>query len=633
MTATATCTAFGAVTDDGVPIPAPVLLERVTWLSALVRQMTTELLAARWDAGSLAALVAGVGPDGRELPSNGWMAMRRLGWTATALGGVRVSDRVRRAAEEHAARLLRLAVHREQLVQAITGTWPADPLRRTAVEWQALWAALPAGVTRAEVRNRTRQITTHLREHGSLPVSVTDLEAPPAVSGQILLAACDKQQVTVQRDPDRPDTHLLLRVLLPICEQPANSRDWQWLTLPVRLPPTVPAAASVHTPTLRPVDGRVRVDVPWRIVVPAVRVKGHARALGLDWGNTTLLTGSIARLGQDRAGRRRVLADNHPLRFDATGISAKLLRLRTTAEQLRAKTDQHARLLTGRPDPGLQARHDLLTREHTRVQARIRRLNKALAWAAARWAVDHALTARVSVVYIEDLTTLETRGLGRSLNRRLGAHVRGQVFDALRHLAAKAGIAVVTVPARGTSAGCPRCGRALRHVQAPDRLTVRGHKWAHCPACGLSADRDHAASQRIAARGLLGQTHTMRTRAGTLAIRTTVDGPVRAVRDKTMPTPPRPRRGARVSSPAPSRHRVPAPTTTANTGVLGQRPAGRPSPTRHTPGQKSTTRSSSRPGRTCGRAEVSRGFHRHVTATPVTPRHRPAPRLNKPKDL
>jgi hypothetical protein len=395
------------------------------------------------------------------------------------------------------------------------------------------------------------------------------------------------------------------------------------------------ADAGVHTPTLRPVAGRVRVDVPWRTAVPAVRVKGHVRALGLDWGNTTLLTGSIARLGQDRAGRHRVLADNTPRRFDATGISAKLLRLRTTAEQLRAKTDHHARLLAGRPDPGLRARHDLLVREHGRVQDRIRRLNKSLAWAAARWAIDHAITARVSVVYVEDLATLETRGLGRTLNRRLGAHVRGQVFDALRHLATKAGIAVVTVPARGTSAGCPRCGRALRHVKAPDRLTTRGHKWAHCPTCGLSADRDHAASQRIVARGLLGQTHTVRTRAGALTIRTTVDGPVRTVRDKTLPTPPRPpqaRRDARVSSPAPSRHRVPAPTTPANTGVVGQRPAGRPSPTRHTPGQKPTTRSNTRPDHTRGRA-ISRGFHRHVTATPVTPRNRPAPRLNKPQDL
>ncbi|MBB4753720.1 zinc ribbon domain-containing protein [Actinoplanes lobatus] len=392
---------------------------------------------------------------------------------------------------------------------------------------------------------------------------MTEVEAAPRVSGQILLAACDRQQVTVERDPDRPDTHLQLRILLPACAHPRSHRDWQWLTLPVRIPPTVPAQASVHTPTLRLVEGRVRVDVPWRIPVPAAEPAGHVHALGLDWGNTTLLTGSIARLGTDRQGRRRVLADNTPLSFDAAGVSAKLLRLRTIAEQVRAKTDQHARLLTGRPDPVLQTRHDLLEREHQRVQAKIRHLNGSLAWAAARWAVDHAITAQVSVIYIEDLATLETRGLGRSMNRRFGAHVRGQIFDALRHLAGKAGIAVVTVPARGTSAGCPRCGHLLRHVKAPDRVTSRGHKWAHCPHCRLSADRDHAASQRIVARGLLGQQHTTGTRAGTLAIRATIDGPVRAVRDKTRPTPPRPprqqSRGFRVSSPAPSRHRVPAP--------------------------------------------------------------------------
>ena len=64
-----------------------------------------------------------------------------------ALGGVVVSDRVRRIAEEHAARLLRLAVHRDGVLHAVVAAWPADPARRTAAQWQALWAVAPDGVS------------------------------------------------------------------------------------------------------------------------------------------------------------------------------------------------------------------------------------------------------------------------------------------------------------------------------------------------------------------------------------------------------------------------------------------------------------------------------------------------------
>jgi hypothetical protein len=65
----------------------------------------------------------------------------------------------------------------------------------------------------------------------------------------------------------------------------------------------------------------------------------------------------------------------------------------------------------------------------------------------------------------------------------------------MRHLAAEAGIAVVTVPARGTSKHCPRCLVPLRHRKAPDRATAPGWTWALCPdpVCGWQGDRDTGA--------------------------------------------------------------------------------------------------------------------------------------------
>jgi hypothetical protein len=282
----------------------------------------------------------------------------------------------------------------------------------------------------------------------------------------------------------------------------------------------------------------------------------------------------------------------------------------------------------------LHARADT---EHVRVCARIRHLNQALAWSAARWAVDQATAVGASVIYLEDLTTLEARGT-RTGNARLSGQVRGQIATNIRHLAAKAGIAVVTVPARGTSKYCPRCGTGgsiLHHAAAPDRAGERGWKWAICARCGLSCDRDWAAAERIVARGLLSQIHTRTDpHTGRRAIHTTVEGNVtrvrrpkrstravrrarRTARDlfirvgraaKTRPT------ARRNTAPKictvetfprmPDRRTAPAPT------CVGQRPAGQ-DPQTHRP--------------TASRSGLARdsqhrtGFHR-IRATPVIAR-------------
>ena len=270
----------------------------------------------------------------------------------------------------------------------------------------------------------------------------------------------------------------------------------------------------------------------------------------------TLLTGTVARLTDPPGDRAtgtpnsgcaggpgagpaggRVVSDGRMLRYDASAISAKLHRLRTHRERLAAKRDRYAALLSGlgAPHPQWAALQDWQARaaiEHERVCARIRRLNRALAWSAARWAVDQAIATGCSVIYLEDLATLEARGR-RKGNARLSGQVRGLVVAAIRHLAAKAGIAVVTVPARGTSKYCPRCGTgtsALKHVAAPDRPNRAGWKWARC-SCGLSADRDWAAAERIVARGLLGQAHTRTDRAtGHRTITIVVEGNVARAR-------------------------------------------------------------------------------------------------------
>ncbi|MCW2887366.1 MAG: hypothetical protein QOE54_5202 [Streptosporangiaceae bacterium] len=632
LIATATATAYrAALASTGEVVPEPVLVRRVGHLLNLVHDAAAKVVAERWNTADLNALASGMSADGRRLPSKGWMVVRRLGWSSQTPEDVYVSDRVRRAIDEEAARALRLAGYRRSILAAIIATWPADPGKRTGTEWKDLRAALPDGVMAAEIRNRTRQVRDHLKAHGRLPKDLPDLEEPPRNAPQVLLAAADKQLVTIDR---AGDGSAVLRVQLPLVESPASSRDWAWHVLEFTLPPNVPAHAQLCTPTLRVPAGRVRVDLPFAVEVPVAPATGHMVAVGYDWGLNTLLTGSAGHLVNGR-----VVSDGRMLRYDATAISAKLHRLRGHRENLAAKRTQYATLLAGITPADarwnhLLALHARIDREHTHVCTRIRHLNDALAWSAARWAVDQAQALGATVIYLEDLVTLETRGR-RKGNARLSGHVRGTVVDAIRHLARKARIAVVTIPARGTSKFCPRCkngARALKHTPAPDRPTS-GWKWSIC-TCGLSADRDWAAAERIVSRGLLSQKHVRTDRkTGNCTTLTAVEGnvarsrrpkkPTRAARraratdrdtytrpdhiprkQKSGPTPKRLTRPNNTSRQMPDRRLVPSPTPAQG---RGQRPEGQAPQTNH-------------PVRT-GLARDSQhrtGFHR-AHATPVLP--------------
>jgi Putative transposase DNA-binding domain len=648
LTATATCTAFRAAEDlTGEVVSARLLAERVGLLAALTQRMTATVVAARWNDGDLATVGSKVGPDGRTLPAKGWMALRRLGWVSEAPEGVYLPDRVRRVAEEAAARALRLAVHRRAVVHAIVGSWPADPRRRTDSEWAALRGRLPQGVDNAEIRNRTRQIRAYTTDHGGrLPACLTELEGAPRTGRMVLLAAADKQLVTIQRTG--PET-AALRIKLPLVDRPAAPVHWAWHTIQLALPGHVPTDARLCVPTLRVDGGLVRVDLPWRTSVPRTLGAGHSVALGLDWGVNTLLTGTVGKLADTSTGSR-VISDGRMLRFDATGVSAKLHRLRVNRERVATRLDHYDRLLAGLPvsdpkrqRPLLQAKHAFLAAEHQRICDRIRRLNRALAWAAARWAVDQARALGATVIFVEDLATLETRGR-RNGNARLSGQVRGRVVDAIRHLAARSGIATVTVPARGTSRGCPRCGAVLLHTPAPDRIRERGWRWAVCRSCGLANDRDHAASERIVARGLLGQAH-IRTepKTGHHAITMVVEGNVARARRPgrraraarrgaargAIPARPRHHRNSlsrpriqpapRTPRRVPDRRAVPAPVTST---IAGKRPAGQ------APQIYSYPRVGVESGLACDRLphrgrlkrpETVWGFHRAVRATDVLP--------------
>ncbi|MFJ7044394.1 zinc ribbon domain-containing protein [Streptomyces sp. NPDC101112] len=600
----------GVVEKSGEVLSAAVLAERVGWAADLVAGMAAGLLSGHWNAADVDSLASGVDAEGRGLPSNAWMALRRLGWTTAPAGGVRVNDRIVRMAQEQAGRLLRSATWRADLTTGVLATWPAEPDRRTPGEWDAVRAAVPDGkhLPSGVIRSRTRQIAAFAGRYGRLPIDVFELEAAPRAARMLLLSACDGQQATLTHgdDPGRA----LLRVQLPTRPDPRSYTDWSRVACPITRPPTVPPGAVLHLPTLRVHQGRVHADLAYTHAVPVARRSGHTIALGVDWGLNTLLSAGVVHLHDDGT----ITAPGSGAQFRAAGVLARQHRLRRELEYLHAKTGHYERLIAGDGTHPLTDRQQMLAEEIRYVCDRRSHLNDALARSAARWTVDQALTAGASVIYVEDLRSLEAQGMGRTLNTRLSQQVRGQIVERMRHVAAEAGIAVVTLPARDTSRRCPRCLVPLRHRKAPDRPTTPGWKWAVCPnpECGWQGDRDTGAWQRIAARGLAHQTKTVTDRAtGTMGIRSVVDKleatavvtpatkTSRADRSKTGPS-----RRRRTTRPAPRRRG--APSLVGPTGPAGKRPEGHAPP---------------------GRMRLPRAAHRHqgvtTISTPTTRRHRP----------
>ncbi|WP_234383461.1 hypothetical protein [Streptomyces dysideae] len=212
----------GVLEKTGEVLSAAVPAERVGWAAGLVSGMTAGLLAAHWNAADVDALASGEDAGGRKLPSNAWMALRRLGWTVAPAEGVTVNDRIVRMAQEQVGRTLRSANWRADLTAGVTRTWPADPAKRTPQEWDAVRAAVPGGqhLPSSVIRSRTRQIASFERRHGRLPVDVFELEAAPHSARMLLLSACDGQQATIARgdDPGRA----LLRLQLPTRPDPRS---------------------------------------------------------------------------------------------------------------------------------------------------------------------------------------------------------------------------------------------------------------------------------------------------------------------------------------------------------------------------------------------------------------------------
>nr|WP_226593439.1 transposase [Microseira wollei] len=117
--------------------------------------------------------------------------------------------------------------------------------------------------------------------------------------------------------------------------------------------------------------------------------------------------------------------------------------------------------------------------------------------------LSHQICSDTGMVFVEDLNLI---GLSRGM---LGKHCLdagfGQFFNILEQTCFKRGVYFQKVNARKTSQICPNCNVETGKKELKERTHV-------CSNCGYTTDRDIAAAQVVAIRGLAAVGHTVKMR-------------------------------------------------------------------------------------------------------------------------
>ncbi|MDC3725427.1 MULTISPECIES: zinc ribbon domain-containing protein [unclassified Rhodococcus (in: high G+C Gram-positive bacteria)] len=564
-----------AVDDTtGDPIGLDDLDTRIRWLLGLITGAETELLTRLWHPATFDTLTAGRDRDGRALPKHGHVVAARLGWAPTYPDGVYVPSRVSRVVTAQATATLRTSAYRDTAIASLSARF--DPATGRIAPPAGGEVPVPSGFARGVRRQllaRTRRAdasgastsdaaTTDDRTSDAATsasaqperLRITDIQTPPQVSAMARLSAADKQlaELTVTDDA------MILTVKLPTTGTPTTRTQWRAVRLTAALPPHLHGRpiTAWHLPTLT-LDGRgLLLRCAATEAVPAGEPRAATVAVGVDWSPSALGAAAIATDTGDG-----LVSDYEGYTYDDRGLGIKLARLQTEGQFLHRKAARLTRLAENAPPrlrAELEAKIAVLDENRTAVGAKRRKINREMAFHFARQVTDYAVAADATMIAVEDLATLEPRGRGRVNNNRAAQSARRKAADALAQTAARVGVVAVSVPARGSSAWCPGCNSPLARPG--------GYHNAWCAHCEVGGNRDHVAGVNLAKRVLLGRGAAVRTRAGNLEIRTIEHAPVRKCRDKTGPTPGRPRH-RRV------RRSVPAPTPAEGVNTLKSRPA------------------------------------------------------------
>ncbi|TQC45380.1 transposase [Rhodococcus sp. WS4] len=528
---------YRAVDDaTGAPIGLDDLDVRVGWLLDLISGAEAQMLSRLWRPATFDVLAAGCDSHGRTLPMHGHVAAARLGWTPHYPDGVYVPSRVTRVVTAQAVGTLRALAHRDTAITALSARF--DPATGRIAAPSTAAGCVPSGFARGVVR----QLTARARAGAGAAdarLRITDVQAPPQVSAMARLSAADRQlaHITVT------DALMTLTVKLPTTAAPTGRAQWRRVRLTAAIPPHLHRRpiSEWHLPTLALDHRGLLLRCAATEAVPAADLTSGTTAVGVDWSPSTLGAAAVATHTPEG-----VVSDYRGVTYDDRGLGIKLARLQTEGQLLHRKAARLRRLAATAP-PEVRAQLDakitVLDAHRTAVGIKRAKINREMAFHFGCQVTDLAAAAGATVIAVEDLTTLETRGHGRVNNNRAAQSARRKAVDALTHTAAGVGVTVVSVPARGSSALCPGCNEPLSRPG--------GYHRAWCEQCKIGGNRDHVAAVNLAKRALLGRGKAVRKRGENPQIRVIEHAPVRRCRDKMCPTPSRPRhRRVRRSAPA-----------------------------------------------------------------------------------
>ena len=192
--------------------------------------------------------------------------------------------------------------------------------------------------------------------------------------------------------------------------------------------------------------------------------------------------------------------------YNDRGLGTRLFRLQREGEILTGKIARTGHLADGLEESSplraaLEAKIAARKELRTQLGAKRFRVNRELAFHFAGWATGYAREAGATTIAVEDLSTLTAGGIGRTNNNKVAQSARRKAVDATAHLGARIGLEIVEVPARGTSARCPGCDRALTRPG--------GYHHARCRPCGLPGEPgpDRLGEHRQARHRRPGRTH------------------------------------------------------------------------------------------------------------------------------
>ncbi|WP_230990123.1 zinc ribbon domain-containing protein [Rhodococcus oxybenzonivorans] len=479
-----------------------------------------------WQPATFDAIAAGRDSSGRKLPMQGHVAAARLGWNPTYPPGVYVPSRVTRVVTSQVVGTLRTLAYRDHAIGSLSARF--DPATGRLAPPTAAGECVPSGFARGVVR----QLAARARRAGSASherVRITDVQTPPRTSVMARLSAADRQlsQITVA------DGVMTLTVKLPTTAAPTGRAHWRRVRLIAAIPPHLQGRAITHwhLPTLVLDRRGLLLRCAATEHVPTADLNAATTAVGVDWSPATLGAAAIVTESPDG-----LVSDYRGFTYDDRGLGIRLARLQAEGQHLHRKAARLTRLAATAPPEvrtELEQKIAVLDAHRTAIGVKRGKINRELAFHFGREVTDYAAAAGAKVIGVEDLSTLETRGHGRVNNNRAAQSARRKAVDALAHTAAGVGVTVVSVPARGTSALCPGCNDKLSRPG--------GYHRAWCARCKVGGNRDHVAGVNLAKRALLGRSTAIRKRGQNPQIRIAEHAPVRQCRDKTSPTPSRPR--------------------------------------------------------------------------------------------